>query len=166
VDGSVPELWWIPIGVGACVAFYFFFWRPLRLASQEARFAEARRYFHIQREHLEARFVTLAAEKARPHGPHWDDCEFEDDVAYVRDRSTGELSAFVGVAVATDEPPSSTGGMGDLIGNLRAGTAIFRFHRGHWETDGGAILNLSPTEAIRFYQNRLEMVGQEFAGQS
>ena len=165
MDGLAPESWWILLGVVASFALYYFFWRPMRLASQEARFAEARRRFHIQREHLEARFVTLADE-ARPHGPHWNDCEFEDDVAYVRDRNTGELSAFVGVAVASDGPPSSAGGMGDLIGNLRAGTAIFQFRRNRWETEGRAILNLSPTEAVRFYQNHLEMVGQEFAGQS
>ncbi len=161
----VPEAWWIPLGVCVGFALYYFFWRPMRLASQESRFAEARRRFHIQREHLEARFVTLA-DKARPQGPHWGDCEFEDDVAYVRDRSTGELSAFVGVAVAANDLPGSADGTGDLIGNLRAGTAIFQFRRNRWETDGRALLNLSPTEAVRFYQSRLEMVGQEFAGQS
>ncbi len=162
----VPEFWWIPLGVCAGFALYYFFWRPMRLASREARFAEARRCFHIQREYLEARFITLAGSNSRLQGPHWNDCEFEDDVAYVRDRSTGELSAFVGVAVATNDPLGSPGDMGDLIGNLRAGTAIFQFRRNRWETDGRAILNLSPTEAIQFYQNRLEMVGQEFAGQS
>ena len=30
-------------------------------------------------------------------------------------------------------------------------------------TDGRVILNLSPSEAIRFYQDDLEMVGQEMA---
>ena len=160
-----PESWWILFGVGAGFALYYFFWRPMRLASREARFAEVRRRFHLQREHLEARFIVLA-ERVRPQGPHWDDCQFEDDVSYVRDRSTGELSAFVGVAVSSDDASGSAGGMGDLIGNLRAGTAIFQFRDSRWETDGRAILNLSPTEAIRFYENRLEMVGQEFAGQS
>ena len=47
--------------------------------------------------------------------------------------------------------------------NLRTGTAVFRFDRDHWETDGRVILNLSPDEAIRFNQNDLEMVGQEMA---
>ena len=32
--------------------------------------------------------------------------------------------------------------------------------------DGRVIHNLSPNEAIRFYQNDWEMVGQELAGQT
>ena len=51
------------------------------------------------------------------------------------------------------------------LDNLRSGTAIFRFDSSHWETDGRAILNLSPAEAIRFYRNDLEMIDQELAGQ-
>ena len=52
---------------------------------------------------------------------------------------------------------------GDAIGNLQLGTAVFRFDRDHWETDGRAILNLSPSEAIRFFRKDLEKVGEEFA---
>ena len=48
-----------------------------------------------------------------------------------------------------------------MVGNLRAGTAIFRFDHTHWETEGRAILNLSPAEAIRLYQHDLEMVDQD-----
>ena len=32
------------------------------------------------------------------------------------------------------------------MSNLRAATAVFRFDRNHWETDGRAIFNLSPAE--------------------
>lgn len=157
------ESWWIAAGAGALLALFALVWRPIRAALRESRLAQARRDFHIQRERLEAKFIQLAAANAQSRALHWADCDFDDDVAYVRNRNTGELSAFVAVTVATDDFEDPAAGIGDLVGNLRAGTAVFRFDRDHWETDGRAILNLSPTEAIRFYQNDLEMVDQELA---
>ena len=157
------EPWSILALVGVILAVFVFIWRPIRAASRQARFAATRRDFHTQRERLEVKFIQLASANAKPNSPYWADCDFDDDVAYVRDRNTGELSAFVRVTVAVDnfeDPPAAAG---DLIGNLRAGTAIFRYDRDHWETDGRAILNLSPAEAIRLYQHDLEMVDQELA---
>jgi hypothetical protein len=159
----MPEPWWILGAAGAILAVFVLIWRPMRAASREARFAQARRDFHTQRERLEVKFIQLAAGDAASGRLHWAECDFDDDVAYVRNRNTGELSAFVGVTVASGGFEGPLTGVGDLIGNLRAGTAVFRFERDHWETDGRAILNLSPTEAIRMYQNDLEMVDQEFA---
>ena len=96
--------------------------------------------------------------------PRWTDCDFDDAVAYVRNAPPASFSAFVAVTVAMESLSDPlTHSASDLIGNLRAGTAVFRFDRDHWETDGRAILNLSPNEAIRFYQHDLEVVGQESA---
>jgi hypothetical protein len=151
---------------------------PLRRAWRKPRFEEARRRFHWQREHLEAKFLQLSQTGARRATPRWADCEFDDDVAYVRNRFTGELSAFVAVNIALENPAdcprqaqageslegnASSGASFDLAGNLRAATAVFRFDRDHWETDGRAIFNLSPSETIRFYQHDLEMIGEEVA---
>ena len=159
--------WWTLLGAVAILAGFLYVWKPMRAASRRARLARARGSFRVQRERLEAKFVQLATANAQrlrktvPHSLHWDDCDFDDDVAYVRDRHSGELSAFVKVTVAVDDRTNPTTGIDSLIGNLRAATAIFRFDRDHWETDGRAILNLSPDEAIRFYRNDLEMVEQE-----
>ena len=155
---------WITIGVMVAALWalaFTFFWRPMREAAREARFAKTRRDFHAQRERLEVKFIQLATAGAEPNSPHWADCDFDDDVAYVRNRSTGELSAFVAVTIAMDDLGGTAPGNGDVVGNLRAGTAVFRFDRDHWETDGRAILNLSPSEAIRFYRHDLEVVAQE-----
>lgn len=156
--------WWILVAVGAVLAALVVVWRFVRAALRVAQLARARRDFHTQRERLEAKFVQLASAHARPDGPHWADCDFADDVVYVRTRSTGELSAFVPVTVAVENFEGPPGGIGDLIGNLRAATAVFRFERDHWETDGRALLNLSPAEAIHYYRNDLEMVDHEPAG--
>jgi hypothetical protein len=158
-------LWVLAIAVAFLVAI-FFIWRPVRAAARETRLAQARRDFHAQRERLEIKFIHLAMANSQVGGPHWEDCEFQDDVCYVRNRSTGELSAFVAVTVEADDfqnPPTS---IGDLIGNLRVGTAVFRFDGRRWDTDGKAMLNLNPAEAIRFYQKDLEVVDQELAGRA
>lgn len=133
-------------------------WQPIRAAVRRYRLADARRDFHWQRERLEAKFIKLAWAGAPPNGPRWLDCEFEDDVSYVRNRNTGELCAFVGATVAAGDPFDF---FADPPQRFRIGTAIFRFDRNHWDTDGRAILNLSPSEAIRFYQDDLEVVGEE-----
>jgi hypothetical protein len=140
-------------------------WRPIHHCWQKARFVEARRDFHRQRERLEARFLQLGVANSRPGAPAWMDCEFDDDVAYARNRSTGELAALVAVTIALghfDETAEED--RGEPPDQLRSATAVFRFDHGHWMTDGRAIFNLSPTETIHFYHRELEMVGQEVAG--
>ncbi len=150
---------WIQIAAAVFLVGLVLMWRPLRRAVREARFAEARRDFHRQRERLEVKFVQLALIHAQSGSPDWDDCQFDDDVAYVRNRSTGELSAFVAVTAAM-APAGSR-----IVGRhrRRAATAVFHFDGDRWDTEGQAIFNVSPAEAIRLYQRDLEMVGQELA---
>ncbi len=161
----MPEPWWlVPVACTAFAVIVFLLWRPCQAAAREARLAQARKDFHRQREWLEVKFISLAG----PHGktadaPRWSSCEFDDAVSYVRHRTTGELSAFVEVTVALEGIGLMTTSATDLMSNLQAGTAVFRFDKDHWVTDGRVIHNLSPNEAIRFYQNDWEMVGQEMA---
>jgi hypothetical protein len=164
----MPEpWWWIPVACATLAVVVFLLWRPCQAAAQEARLAQARKEFHKQREWLEVKFISLAGSQAGPHGkgdaPRWSSCEFDDAVSYVRHRTTGELSAFVEVTVALEGIGHATTSATDLMSNLQAGTAVFRFEKNRWVTDGRVILNLSPSEAIRFYQDDLEMVGQEMA---
>jgi hypothetical protein len=161
---EMGELWWIiPAAVLFMLAVLVWRWSPLRTGRRAVRFAEARRDFHRQRERLEAKFLHLGMNPGRRDAPHWTDCEFEDDVAYARNRVTGELSAFVAVTIAIEELDAQGYGSTDTLRSLRAATAVFRFDGDHWETDGRAIFNKSPTEAIRFYHRDLELLVQEVA---
>ena len=157
--------WWVPaltalVILSAVVAAA---WRPVRARVRERQLARARRDFHRQREHLEARFIQLATRSGKPRGLEWVRCDFDDDVTYARHRHSGELSAFVGVTIGFEAVEG--GGMEDVeaVGNLRAATAVFRVERGSWATDGRALFNLNPAEAIAYYQDNLELVGQELA---
>jgi hypothetical protein len=160
--GESDIMWYL---AGACVLIFAWLclWRPVRQMSREVQFAKARKFFHTQRERLEAKFVCLAARRARNQSPRCSDCTFADDVSYVRNRATGELSALVAIALSMEVSDRSARNDGDAVGNLQLGTAVFRFDGDHWETDGKAILNLSPSEAIRFYRKELEKVGEELA---
>jgi len=147
-------------GVLAGVAFV---WRPLRARIREQELARARKDFHRQRERLEARFFTLAARSGMPRGLEWVRCDFDDDVIYARHRQSGELSAFVAVTIGFEAIVG--GGMEEVeaVGNARAATAVFRVEKGQWATDGRALFNLSPSEAVAFYQDNFELVAEELA---
>ena len=105
--------------------------------------------------------MQIGASPAKPDSPRWTDCEFEDDVTFAKNRATGELTALVGATIEIEDLADWAGRSGDAVGHLRAATAVFRFQRDHWETDGRAIFNLTPAEALRRYHRDLEVVGLE-----
>lgn len=158
-----PWMWW-PVGsVAVAVAVAVLVWRPIRTSLRETQLAKARRDFHHQRERLEAKFFELAAASGRPRGLRWTNCDFEDDVAYARDRRSGELSSFVAVTISFEAVAGGPMEHVEAVGNLRAATAVFRFYQDRWHTDGRAVFNLNPTEAIAYYRDNLEIVGCEVA---
>lgn len=127
------------------------------------RFQRARKEFHRHREHLEARFLILAGASGKPRGLRWSECDFDDDVAYARDRRSGELSAFVAATIAFEAIPGGPMEDVEAVGNLRAATAVFVYRRGVWETEGKAVFNLNPAEAIAYYRDHIELIGRETA---
>jgi len=153
--------WWTLSAVAALAVVVAWTWFALRRVMPQSRVAEARRAFHRQRERLEAKFVQIGSTPARSNSPRWTDCDFEDDVTFAKNRATGELTALVGVTIEIEDLADRAGRTGDAVGHLRAATAVFRFDRDHWETDGKAIFNLTPAEALRRYHRDLEAVGLE-----
>jgi hypothetical protein len=152
------------MSAGLLATGLLYFWSPLRRMLRDARFSRMQREFHAHREWLEAKFIRLASTRSKPASPRWEDCEFADDVSYVRHRTTGELSAFVAVSIASEEDSDAEDfTSGEAVGKLQLGTAVFRFDRDHWETDGRTILNFNPDEAVHYFQRDWEIVGQEFA---
>lgn len=149
------------IAVTFFIALGFFGSRALQrqqLAHGRMVFERACQVFMQRREWLEARFLTVASNSGKPRGLEWTDCDFENDVSFARDKNTGELRALVGMTVSFEATPG--GGMEDVeaVSNLRHATAVFRFHRSEWTTDGRAIFNLNPIEAIRHFGHELELM--------
>jgi hypothetical protein len=137
-------------------------WPQIRAAIRAAEYERARKEFHLQRERLEAKFFQLAAASGKPRGLRWTSCEFDDDVSYARDRRSHALCSFVGVTIAFEAIEGGLMEDVEAVGNLRAATAMFRWQAGRWQTEGRAIFNLNPAEAIAYYRDDLELVGQDY----
>jgi len=158
----MSEIGWVIIGVGIALGLAgVLLWRPVRERLRAQELARARNDFHRFRERLECNFFSLAAGSGKPRGLTWANCDFEDDVTYARDRESGELAALVAVAISFEAIAGGDMEHVEAVGNLRAATAVFAFRRGQWTTEGRALFNLNPSEALRYYQGNLELVGQE-----
>ena len=105
--------------------------------------------------------MQIASRSGKPRGLEWTSCDFDDAVVYARDRRSGELSAFVAITIGFEAVEGGPMEGVEAVGNLRAATAVFRVRRRSWATDGRAIFNLNPTEAVRYFQENLELVGHE-----
>lgn len=149
---------WVWLGMGAAVAATGAVVAVVLRSSRRPNFSTAKKLFHLRREWLEARFQSLAAKSGKPRGLKWIECAFDDAVAFARDRHTGRLRALVAVTIRFRAIEG--GGMEDNpnVGNLRAATAVFLLDGAEWSTDGRAIFNLNPDEAIRHFGEELEVV--------
>ncbi len=151
---------WIIYGLVAIGATWvaFAIGRVIKQRVSEARFANAKKLFCRRREWLEAEFMTCAQRSGLPRGLEWTNCDFEDSITFARDLSNGQLRALVGVEISFAAVPG--GGMEEVeaVGNLRFASAVFRYHQRRWQTDGRAIFNLRPEEAIQHFRDELRPV--------
>lgn len=153
--------WWVLLGIPAAILSVGLATAALlrlRAVGRPLPLEQAKRLFHLRREWLEARFFTIASRSGKPRGLVWVDCEFEDDVSFARDRGSGQLRAFVGVTIRF--AALEGGGMeeNENVGRLRAATAVFLLKGDEWHTQGRAIFNLSPVQAIAHFREELEVV--------
>jgi hypothetical protein len=153
--------WWLWLTVASVILVAGFTLAGMlhaRRTGRQLSFEEAKQNFHLRREWLEARFFTIASQSGKPRGLQWVDCEFEDDVSFARDRGTNQLRAFVGVTIRFAAVEG--GGMegNENVGRLRAATAVFLLQGEEWATQGRAVFNLSPQQAIAHFREKLELV--------
>jgi hypothetical protein len=123
-----------------------------------ASLEHARASFHRRREWLEARFLTLAAQSGKPRGLRWLDCEFENDVAFARDRKTHHFRALVGVSIQFEAVAGGEMEHVEAVAQRKAATVVFRLDGPEWEVDGRALFNLNPAQTIEQYHHELEVV--------
>ena len=151
--------WWIAsAAVPFAGALAWLGWRPLKRLGREIKLERARELFLLQRERLEAKFVSAAAATGKPRGLRWKGCEFGDDVAFARERRTGHLAALVSVTIRFEAIAGSDMEGLPAVNNLRNASAVFFLQRGHWETVGKAVFNMNPNEAIEHFRNQYDLV--------
>ena len=147
----MSQIGWILTGVGSVATVALLVYWQLAQKRRRKFLNAARDEFHLRREWLEAKFLTLAM-KSAPRGLEWGDCEFDDRVRFARDPEKDELCAFVGVTIKFEAVAG--GGMEDVeaVSNFKAATGVFHYRNNEWVTLGRAIFNLNPHETIMHYQ--------------
>ena len=131
-------------------------WRPLRSFSREVQSERARELFKLQRERLELQFLKAAAGTGKPRGLLWKDCQWDSQVEFVREKHNGQIAALAAVTIQFEAIAGSDMEGLPAVGNLRNASAVFFYHRGHWQTVGKAVFNMNPNEAVEHFKNQYE----------
>ena len=134
---------------------------PLAAMWQRRDARRAIQLFHQRREMLEAKFFDMAQSIGKPRGLKWIDCEWFDNVTFGRDKTTGLLTAFVGVNIRFEAIEG--GDMADVaaVSTVRDATALFHFHQGSWGTGGKALFNMNPQDALEKLVAQFEPVSAQ-----
>lgn len=151
-------LWLLLVAVAFVVIALAIAWRPLRSLGSQIQVERARELFKLQRERLEQRFVEAASSTGKPRGLRWVDCRFAESVELAREKATGQLVALIGVTIRFEAIEGSDMEGVEAVSNLRMASAVFFFHRGHWETIGRAVFNMDPPAVLRHFHNQYDAV--------
>lgn len=127
-------------------------------AGRRAAVAALCRAFHAQREHLEARFFETAAASGMPRGLDWVECDFEREVVFARRADHDELVALVGMSIKFEATPGGDMEEVEAVANRKYATAVFISRDTRWTTEGRAIMNLDPRQAINHFGEQLQQL--------
>lgn len=150
-----PYIYWLLSFVVVALAFVFLSPQLLRWQRRK-ELARATQEFKVRRESLEAKFFTLATSIGKPRGLRWTNCDWKPPVRFVRDRSTGMLTALVSVEIHFEAIEG--GGMEDVaaVGDVRDASAVFHYEDGSWGTGGKALFNMNPETAVDKLEHQFE----------
>lgn len=150
-------MWWLWCSVGVAIgASGVLTWRSLRGMGREFTLARARESFRLQSEQLEAKFLATAAATGKPKGLEWNDVAFEPHLELVRDSESGQLLGLIPVTIKFAAVEGGPMEGVEAVGNLRYATAVFVFEKGHWLTNGRALFNMHPDEAIKHFAGQFQ----------
>jgi hypothetical protein len=152
--------WLIPLLIVGLLVLLVLLWRPAKKFGRQIQAERAQELFHLQRSRLQEQFFRTAAASGKPRGLRWQECEWDDEVEFARERRTGLIAALVPVTIRFEAIEGSDMEGLPAVGNLRNASAVFFFQRGHWHTVGKAVFNMNPGEAIDHFKNQYERVGQ------
>jgi hypothetical protein len=150
-------LWlWLSLLAVVIIAAGLIFYRIGRAADPIRRLEQARAQFQYQREELEASFFRAAALSGKPRGLRWLECQWGDAVEFALDRQSRHFVALVGVTIRFEAIAGSDMEGLPAVANLRNASAVFFFAGGRWHTQGRAVFNLNPDEALQHFAQQYE----------
>jgi hypothetical protein len=121
-------------------------WIVWRRRNAAARFRAAVESFPKQHG-LGELFLTAANATGKPRGLRWKSCELQGEPIF----ATGDAGEIYGLSGATIGFEAIPGGdMEDVeaVSDIRYVTAVFVYREGCWQTDGRALFNLEPAQAL------------------
>ncbi len=144
---------WLWLTLAVCTLLIIVFWWIGRWAMTPA---QAREQFHVQKAQLQSQFFAAASASGKPRGLRWKACDWDDSIAFAREKTSGRLAALAGVIIQFEAIEG--GDMEGLpaVANLRNASAVFFLHRGRWHTTGKIVFNLNPDEVLTRFQNLYE----------
>jgi hypothetical protein len=149
--------WHWLILVTGLVIFVASAWAGLSLW-QRRHIRAAREQFYAQRHQLADDFLRAASATGKPRGLRWVACDWNPETAFARDRKTGQLAALVSVTIRFEAIEGGDMEGVEAVSNLRHASAVFFYDRGHWQTAGRALFNLSPGEALVHLHDQYEQL--------
>lgn len=144
----MDPLSWTALILVVVLAAGFVFWLIGRAADPARQMQRARQRFDEQRAQLETAFFQAAAASGKPRGLRWVGCEWSDALEFAHDPQTRQIFALRGVTIRFEAIEGSDMEGLPAVSNLRNASAVFVHERGLWRTQGKAIFNLNPDEAI------------------
>lgn len=132
------------IAVAAALAIW---WRDRRRARHHALYQLAIEAFPQQAE-LTQVFLAAANATGKPRGLRWISCELVGQPLFATDHSTGEIYGLSGATIGFEAIPGGDMEEVEAVGDIRYVTAIFVYRNNKWQSDGRAIFNLEPAQAL------------------
>lgn len=149
-------VFWAMAGLALAGLVVALLYRPVRRFFREVTEERAHELFHLQQELLEAKFLELGRSRGMADGAAWIDCEFEGDSQFARHIHSGRLVAFIEVTVHFEPGPETADT--EAIGANRQATAVFQYHHGQWGTNGRALFDMTPSEALEHFSGEYQRV--------
>ncbi len=148
------------LGIGIIVVIFAFMAMAPILVKRKTRreLEQAFQEFKLRREALEAKFFQLASSIGKPRGLRWTECDWKEPVRFVRDRSTGLLTALASVEIHFEAIEGGDMEEVAAVGDVRDASAVFHYQNGSWGTGGKALFNMNPETAVKKLEHQFEAV--------
>jgi hypothetical protein len=122
-------------------------WQRRSRARQHDLFQRAVDEFPRQSD-LTTKFLAAANATGKPRGLRWISCELQGQPIFATNDATDEIFGLSGATIGFEAIPGGDMEEVEAVGDIRYVTAIFQYRNGKWQTDGRAIFNLEPTQAV------------------
>ncbi|WP_020468588.1 hypothetical protein [Zavarzinella formosa] len=140
------HLWPLLVPVAGLAVLLAAWW--LYRLGQDVQTERAKEAFRLQRERLAEMFLLAANQSGKPRGLRWAEGTMTGELVLVRDRRTRKFTGLVAMDIRLDPLPDGDMEECEASKIPRTITAVFHFRAGEWLTEGRAIFNMSPDQAM------------------